>query len=86
MNETFGPLLALMGENRGTEGMKADSTLNLQTFLTRVTEVRLKLQQMNNSDDPPAMANALAKTVFEGKSTDLTDTQGYGRLIAASLG
>ncbi|MCC8457052.1 ImcF-related family protein [Photorhabdus aegyptia] len=86
MNETFGLLLALMGENRGTEGMKADSTLNLQTFLTRVTEVRLKLQQMNNSDDPPAMANALAKTVFEGKSTDLTDTQGYGRLIAASLG
>ncbi|QXF33939.1 type VI secretion protein VasK [Photorhabdus luminescens] len=86
MNETFGPLLALMGENRAAGGIKTDSTLNLQTFLTRLTEVRLKLQQMNNSDDPPAMANALAKTVFEGKSTDLTDTQGYGRLIAASLG
>ncbi|AWK42924.1 ImcF-related family protein [Photorhabdus laumondii] len=86
MDETFGPLLALMGENQAEGRIKADSTLNLQTFLTRVTDVRLKLQQMNNSDDPPAMANALAKTVFEGKSTDLTDTQGYGRLIAASLG
>uniref|UniRef100_UPI000A941D30 ImcF-related family protein n=1 Tax=Photorhabdus australis TaxID=286156 RepID=UPI000A941D30 len=85
MNQTFGPLLALLGENQAA-GVKADSSLNLQTFLTRVTEVRLKLQQMNNSDDPPAMANMLARAVFAGKSTELTETQGYGRLIAASLG
>ncbi|KAA1174037.1 ImcF-related family protein, partial [Photorhabdus heterorhabditis] len=86
MSATFGPLLALMGENQTPEGMKADSHLNLRTFLTRVTEVRLKLQQMNTSDDPPAMANTLARAVFEGKSTDLTETQGYGRLVAANLG
>ncbi|RAW81331.1 ImcF-related family protein, partial [Photorhabdus laumondii] len=49
MDETFGPLLALMGENQAEGRIKADSTLNLQTFLTRVTDVRLKLQQMNNS-------------------------------------
>ncbi|ROR03358.1 type VI secretion system (T6SS) IcmF/TssM family protein, partial [Erwinia sp. JUb26] len=29
---------------------------------------------------------ALAQTVFQGKSVDLTDTQQYGSLIAASLG
>lgn len=28
----------------------------------------------------------LAQTVFQGKSVDLTDTQEYGSLIAASLG
>ncbi|WP_434525463.1 ImcF-related family protein [Photorhabdus asymbiotica] len=86
MEATFGPLRALMGDNQTAGGMKADSRLNLQTFLTRVTQVRLKLQQMTTSDDPPAMANALARAVFAGKSTELTETQGDGRLIAASLG
>ncbi|MDB6374256.1 ImcF-related family protein [Photorhabdus bodei] len=86
MDETFGPLLELMGENQAAGGIKADNTLNLQTFLIRVTEVRLKLQQVNNSDDPPEMAKTLAQTVFQGKSADLTETQGYGNLIAASLG
>ncbi|MBU5224667.1 hypothetical protein KQH89_19635, partial [Vibrio cholerae] len=32
------------------------------------------------------MTQALAQTVFQGKSVDLTDTQSYGSLIAASLG
>ncbi|WP_350307858.1 hypothetical protein, partial [Photorhabdus viridis] len=63
-----------------------DNTLNLPTFLTRVTQVRLKLQQMNASDDPLEMAGRLAQTVFQGKSTDLTEAQGYGNLMAASLG
>ncbi|WP_376712598.1 ImcF-related family protein [Photorhabdus aballayi] len=86
MDETFGPLLALMGEDQAAGGIRIDRTLDLQTFLTRVTQVRLKLQQINNSDDPPEMAKTLAQTVFQGKSADLTETQGYGNLIAASLG
>ncbi len=32
------------------------------------------------------MMQGLARTVFEGKSVDLTDTQQYGSLMAASLG
>ncbi|AKH65671.1 MULTISPECIES: ImcF-related family protein [Photorhabdus] len=86
MDRTFGPLLALMGKNNPQSVMTADNTLNLQTFLTRVTQVRLKLQQMNTSDDPLEMAGRLAQTVFQGKSTDLTETQGYGNLMAANLG
>ncbi|WP_082111289.1 ImcF-related family protein [Photorhabdus thracensis] len=86
MDRTFGPLLALMGRNKASDVITADSNLNLQTFLTRVTQVRLKLQQMDNSDDPSEMAGRLAQTVFQGKSTDLTETQGYGNLMAASLG
>ncbi|MCT8354748.1 ImcF-related family protein, partial [Photorhabdus kayaii] len=78
MDSTFGPLLALMGKNKASDVITADSNLNLQTFLTRVTQVRLKLQQINTSDDPSERAGRLAQTVFQGKSTDLTETQGYG--------
>ncbi|WP_313769867.1 type VI secretion IcmF C-terminal domain-containing protein, partial [Yersinia pseudotuberculosis] len=59
---------------------------SLQTLLTRVTRVRLKLQQVVNASNPQEMTQVLAQTVFQGKSVDLTDTQEYGSLIAASLG
>ncbi|MBS9440108.1 type VI secretion protein VasK, partial [Photorhabdus noenieputensis] len=67
-------------------GLTADPSLSLQTFLTRVTRVRLALQQLANTDDPPAVMEALAQSVFQGKSVELTDTRTYGSLIAASLG
>ncbi|OCQ53116.1 hypothetical protein Ppb6_01677 [Photorhabdus australis subsp. thailandensis] len=86
LDNTFGPLLTLMGKNRGQTLMTADSTLSLQTYLTRVTRVRLKLQQIANTDDPQERMQALAQTVFQGKSVDLTDTRSYGSLMAASLG
>ncbi|NHB94770.1 ImcF-related family protein, partial [Photorhabdus cinerea] len=86
LDNTFGPLLTLMGKNRGQTLMTADRTLSLQTYLTRVTRVRLKLQQIANTDDPQERMQALAQTVFQGKSVDLTDTQSYGSLMAASLG
>ncbi len=66
--------------------MSADSTLSLQTYLTRITRVRLRLQQVANASDPQEMMQVLAQTVFQGKSVDLTDTQQYGSLISASLG
>lgn len=79
LDSTFGPVLALLdGNNKGS--------LSLQTFLTRVTGVRLKLQQVTNAPDPQAMIQAMAQTVFQGKAVDLTDTRDYGSLIAASLG
>ncbi|RLR68530.1 type VI secretion protein VasK, partial [Pseudomonas aeruginosa] len=54
--------------------------------LARVTQVRLKLQQVSNASDPQAMAKMIAQTVFQGKTIDLTDTLDYSNLVAASLG
>jgi len=86
LDETFGPLLQLLGKNKGGSVMSADNTLSLQTYLTRITRVRLRLQQVASASDPQAMMQTLAQTVFQGKSVDLTDTQQYGSLISASLG
>ncbi|BCD85401.1 type VI secretion protein VasK [Pseudomonas solani] len=84
LEERFGPLLALLG--KGAEPSRNDDNLSLHAFLTRVTRVRLTLQQVSAAQDPQAMIQALAQTVFQGRSVDLTDTQSYGSLIAASLG
>ncbi|MFI8415930.1 ImcF-related family protein [Serratia sp. NPDC078593] len=81
LDATFGPVMALMDKNNA--GAQAQS---LQTYLTRVTQVRLRLQQVTNAPDPQAMAQALAQTVFQGKAVDLTETRDYGSLIAAGLG
>lgn len=86
LDETFGPLLQLLGKNTGSNVMSADSTLSLQTWLTRITRVRLRLQQVASASDPQEMMQTLAQTVFQGKSVDLTDTQQYGSLMSASLG
>lgn len=83
LDGTFGPLLALTD---GTAGGQGSASLSLQTFLTRVTQVRLKLQQVINAADPQAMTRTLAQTVFQGRAIDLTDTRDYGSLVAASLG
>ncbi|RUT37655.1 type VI secretion protein VasK [Pseudomonas sp. PAMC 29040] len=82
LDATFGPLLGLLGNDPEGNAQR----LSLQAFLTRVTRVRLKLQQVSTAPDPQAMTQALAQTVFQGKSIDLTDTQSYGSLLAASLG
>ncbi|TCV96851.1 ImcF-related family protein [Biostraticola tofi] len=81
LDATFGPVLALMDKARS--GTQAQS---LQSYLTRVTQVRLRLQQVTNAADPQAMAQTLAQTVFQGKAVDLTETRDYGSLIAAGLG
>ncbi|WFL65988.1 ImcF-related family protein [Pantoea sp. X85] len=80
LDATFGPLLSL------TEAQGSSSSMNLRTFLTRVTQVRLRLQQVTNAADPQAMTQTLAQTVFQGKTVDLTETRDYGSLIAAGLG
>ncbi|MGN8278686.1 ImcF-related family protein [Pseudomonas sp. SMN5] len=84
LDATFGPLLALLG--KGPQGQGGADELSLQAFLTRVTRVRLTLQQVGTATDPLEMTQALAQTVFQGRGIDLTDTQAYGRLMAASLG
>ncbi|WP_205066340.1 ImcF-related family protein [Pantoea coffeiphila] len=86
LDETFGPLLQILGKNHDAGVMSADGSLSLQSWLTRITRVRLRLQQVAGASDPQAMMQTLAQTVFQGKSVDLTDTQQYGSLMAASLG
>ncbi|EOH6067147.1 TPA: ImcF-related family protein [Klebsiella michiganensis] len=81
LDATFGPVLALMDKSR-TGGQEQ----SLQSFLTRATQVRLRLQQVTNAADPQAMTQTLAQTVFQGKAVDLTETRDYGSLIAAGLG
>ncbi|WP_338557303.1 ImcF-related family protein [Erwinia sp. E_sp_B04_7] len=81
LDATFGPVLALMHINR--TGTQAQS---LQSYLTRVTQVRLRLQQVTNAADPQAMTQTIAQTVFQGKAVDLTETRDYGSLMAAGLG
>ncbi|WP_259755492.1 ImcF-related family protein [Pseudomonas sp. GCEP-101] len=86
LSDTFEPLLALMGKVPAASGANGVDALSLQTFLTRVSRVRLKLQQITNASDPQAMTQALAQTVFQGRSDEVTGTLDYGALIAASLG
>lgn len=81
LDATFGPVLALIDNSRTSAREQS-----LQSYLTRVTQVRLRLQQVTNAADPQAMTRTLAQTVFEGKAIDLTETRDYGSLIAAGLG
>jgi type VI secretion system protein ImpL len=83
LDSVFGPLASLM---EGKDGTGRNGNLSFQSWLARVTQVRLKLQQVTSAPDPQAMAQMLAQTVFQGKSIDLTDTRDYGSLVAASLG
>lgn len=83
LDSVFGPLNGLMA---GKDGTGSNGNLSFQSWLARVTQVRLKLQQVTSAPDPQAMAQMLAQTVFQGKAIDLTDTRDYGSLAAASLG
>lgn len=83
LEPVFAPILAFTDPQSLTQNSDA---LSLQAYLTRVTRVRLKLQQVVNAPDPQAMSQALARSVFEGKTVDLSETQDYGSLIAASFG
>ncbi len=83
LDGVFGPLNGLMA---GKDGTGNNGNLSFQSWLARVTQVRLKLQQVTSASDPQAMAQMLAQTVFQGKAIDLTDTRDYGSLVAASLG
>ncbi|WP_314138390.1 ImcF-related family protein [Buttiauxella noackiae] len=83
LDGVFGPL---MGVIEGKDGTGNNGNLSFQSWLARVTQVRLKLQQVTSAPDPQAMSQMLAQTVFQGKAIDLTDTRDYGSLLAASLG
>ncbi|ENA9698531.1 type VI secretion protein VasK, partial [Salmonella enterica subsp. enterica] len=82
LDNVFGPLTGLMEGKEGTER----GTLSFQSWLARVTQMRLKLQQITSAPDPQAVMQIMAGSVFQGKTVDLADTRDYGSLVAASLG
>lgn len=90
LDRSFGPLLALMGDStddrRTPKATAASNDMSLAHYLTRVTAVRLKLQQIASSQEPQAMARALAQAVFQGKLSELMQARDDANLTAASLG
>lgn len=84
MVATFTPLLNLISSQAGSQ--VSNNQLSLQAYITRVTRLRLKLQQAANSANPDETMRALAQTVFQGTSVDLSDTRDYGYLMAETLG
>lgn len=89
---SFGPVLRLIGDTRAqgngnsAAGAGSNSDLSLQRFMERATTLRLKLQQISDSPDADAQARQIAQSLFQGKGSELADTQAYAQLIAASLG
>jgi type VI secretion system protein ImpL len=93
LGPSFGPVLRLVAPgnvgdapSNGKAARTDYSDLSLQRYLERVTTLRLRLQQIGDSPDADAQAKQVAQTLFQGKGSELADTQSYGRLIAASLG
>ncbi|WP_039899972.1 ImcF-related family protein, partial [Paraburkholderia hospita] len=93
LGPSFGPVLRLVAQANGSDAPSSSnktagaySDLSLQRYLERVTTLRLRLQQIGDSPDADAQARQVAQTLFQGKGSELADTQSYARLIAASLG
>jgi type VI secretion system protein ImpL len=86
LDKSFGPLLALMGETGVAAANVSLSGVSLPRYLTAVTTMRLKLQQIAGSPDAQAMARSLAQAVFQGKLSELSQARDDAALTAASLG
>jgi type VI secretion system protein ImpL len=84
LGAAFGPVLRLVGQTQAGQDINGD--LSLQRFLDRATALRLRLQQVSNSADADAQARQMAQALFQGKGSELADTQAYAQLLAASLG
>ncbi len=87
LGAAFGPVLRLVAQGQlGSANAGASGDLSLQRFLDRATALRLRLQQVGNSADADAQARQMAQALFQGKGSELADTQAYAQLMAASLG
>lgn len=94
LGPSFGPVLRLVAmstadapaNTKAAAQTASYSDLSLQRYLERVTTLRLRLQQIGDSPDADAQARQVAQTLFQGKGSELADTQSYARLVSASLG
>jgi len=85
LGAAFGPVLRLVGQS-GQASPAGQGELSLQRFLDRATALRLRLQQVSNSGDGDVQARQMAQAWFQGKGSELADTEAYALLMAASLG
>ncbi|MDI2091870.1 ImcF-related family protein [Commensalibacter oyaizuii] len=79
MDDTFGSLFAIIEGKAGGDGT---TNINIQSFLTKVTLLRLKLQQIAKINNPRAVNNM----VFQEKDEQLAETSQYSQLMAAFIG
>nr|WP_318035528.1 ImcF-related family protein [Cupriavidus laharis] len=87
LGAAFGPVMRLVGHGQSASiHPGANGDLSLQRFLDRATALRLRLQQVSNSADADAQARQMAQALFQGKGSELADSQSYAQLMAASLG
>ncbi len=89
LSDTFAPLLAVLPP-QGQAAREAQLTqtatgVSLSNYLLQVSQTRLQLLQVANASDPPAMAQGLVKSAFNGNTT-LSQSRHYAQLLAASLG
>ncbi|KAI3589165.1 T6SS component TssM (IcmF/VasK) [Cupriavidus sp. U2] len=82
LHAAFGPVMRLVDPSRNA----GSGELSLQRFMDRVTAVRLHLQQIAMASDAEAQARQMAQALFQGKTSELADTQAYAQRMAASLG
>ena len=88
LSAAFGPVLRLIGEVGESNKTKTTvaSDVSLQRYLERITALRLKLQQISGGTDADIQTRQLAQALFQGKNSELADTQAYAQLVSASLG
>ncbi|MDI2111746.1 ImcF-related family protein [Commensalibacter nepenthis] len=79
MDDTFGSLFAIIEGKAGGDGT---TNINIQSFLTKVTLLRLKLQQIAKINNPRAVNNM----VFQEKDEQLAESSQYSQLMAAFIG
>lgn len=85
LDAAFGPVLRLGGQP-GPGVPVGSGDLSLQRYFDRATALRLRLQQITQSADGDGQARQLAQALFQGRASELADTQAYAQLMAASLG
>ncbi len=88
LSASFGPVLRLLGEVSESNKTKTTvaSDVSLQRYIERITALRLKLQQISGGADSDVQTRQLAQALFQGKNSELADTQAYAQLVSASLG
>ncbi len=88
LDAAFGPVLRLAGQPGlgGSSVPVGGGDLSLQRYFDRATALRLRLQQITQSGDGDGQARQLAQALFQGRGSELGDTQAYAQLMAASLG
>ena len=85
MGDTGSPTAAEKGASAAPAGIALNG-VSLSRYLTAVTTMRLKLQQISGSSDAQTMARSLAQAVFQGRLSELSQARDDAALTAASLG